>query len=727
MQSLPSQSEPPPQAGEILDVLALLDRRLQAAVALVRSATGAGPEDDPFRGLYVGDHDVDRLLAAAPGQATLGSAEGAPTRLAAGLPKADWLARTFGLSPFDLDLILVALAPEVDLRYERIYAYLQNDVTRKRPTVDLALSLLSASAEDKLSRRRHLSPAGPLVGGHLVHLDTDPTQPNAPLLARTLRLDEQVVRLLLGDASLDSRLVGCSTLVAPSADWATLPLDEPNHRALTTLVQRASSTQAPLRLLFLGRYGSGRRATAAALAAHAGSPLLAVDLVRALPASADGQLIERVFREAWFLGAALYLDGVDTISNLADERTLVEEMRRGHGLVIVAAESDWQPLRHPWVSEPLELHRVRFPPADAAAAERGWLQALSAHGVADGARLADVLARRLRATQAQMADTVAEAVGRRQWAQAAQGGRDTAERSLALSETELLLAAQETGGSAIARLATRINPVHDWDDIVLPEPVRAQLKELCDRVVHRRQVMSDWGFERKLALGRGLTALFTGPSGTGKTMAAGVIASATGLVLYRIDLSGVVSKYIGETEKNLDRIFAAAEGTNAILCFDEADALFGKRSEVRDAHDRYANIEISYLLQKMDTFDGLAILTTNLRQNLDAAFTRRMSFLISFPMPDVRSRRLIWQRAWPAGAPLATDIDLDDLASRFKLSGGNIRNIALAAAFLAAADGETIGRDKVLHAIRREYQKMGKAISEAELVGNVSRPEDEGS
>jgi hypothetical protein len=730
MQNLPSHSELPLQAAEILDVLALLDERLQAAVASVRSATGAGPEDDPFRGLYVGDRDVDRMLAAAPGQPTLMSAPrsagGTPTRLAAALPKADWLTRAFGLSSFDLDLILITLAPEVDLRYERIYAYLQNDVTRKRPTVDLALSLLSASAEDKLTRRRHLSPEAPLVAGHLVHLDTDPAQSNLPLLARTLRLDEQVVRFLLGGTSLDSRLVGFSELVEPSADWAALPLDEPTRRALPALVQRATAARAPLRLVFLGRYGSGRRAAAAALAAGAGRRLLAVDLVRALPADADGQLLKRVFREAWFLGTALYLDGIDTISNLADERTLVEELRRGHGLIILAAEGDWRPLRHPWVKQPLELHCVRFLPTDAAAAERGWRQALTAHGVADSARLAGVLASRLRSTQAQMADTVAEAVGRQRWAQATQGENDTADGGPALSETDLLLAAQETEDSAIAGLATRINPVHHWDDIVLPELVRAQLEELCDRVVHRRRVMSDWGFERKLSLGRGVTALFTGPSGTGKTMAAGVIARATGLMLYRIDLSGVVSKYIGETEKNLDRIFAAAEGTNAILCFDEADALFGKRSEVRDAHDRYANIEISYLLQKMDSFEGLAILATNLRQNLDAAFTRRMSFLISFPMPDVHIRRLIWQRVWPAGAPLATDVDIDDLAGRFRLSGGNIRNIALAAAFLAAADGRAIGRDNVLHAIRREYQKMGKALSEAELTGDGSPPEGSG-
>ena len=199
-----------------------------------------------------------------------------------------------------------------------------------------------------------------------------------------------------------------------------------------------------------------------------------------------------------------------------------------------------------------------------------------------------------------------------------------------------------------------------------------------------------WGFGRKLAQGKGVTALFAGPSGTGKTMAAEVIAGELGLDLYKIDLAGVVSKYIGETEKNLDRIFAAAEDANAILFFDEADALFGKRSEVRDAHDRYANIEIAYLLQKMEEYDGVAILATNLRSNLDEAFVRRLAFTVHFPFPDEADRRRIWRGIWPAATPLAADVDLDFLAAQFKLSGGNIKNIALAAAFLAAADGRPV-------------------------------------
>ena len=227
--------------------------------------------------------------------------------------------------------------------------------------------------------------------------------------------------------------------------------------------------------------------------------------------------------------------------------------------------------------------------------------------------------------------------------------------------------------------------------------------------------MGDWGFDRRLSRGRGINALFSGPSGTGKTMAAEIIAAELGLDLFRIELAGIVSKYIGETEKNLDRIFAAAERANGILLFDEADALFGKRSEVHDSHDRYANLEISYLLQKMEQFDGIALLATNLRGNLDEAFIRRLAFTVHFPVPDVESRKRIWTTIWPREAPLDANLDIDFLSRQFLLSGGNIKNIALGAAFYAAERGDAIGMRDLMRASVREYQKLGKTLTKSDL------------
>jgi SpoVK/Ycf46/Vps4 family AAA+-type ATPase len=250
---------------------------------------------------------------------------------------------------------------------------------------------------------------------------------------------------------------------------------------------------------------------------------------------------------------------------------------------------------------------------------------------------------------------------------------------------------------------------------VLPVDAFAQLREICERVRHRARVFESWDFQRKLSLGKGLHALFAGPSGTGKTMAADIMARELGLELYKIDLSGVVSKYIGETEKNLARVFSEAESGSAILFFDEADALFGKRSEVKDAHDRYANVETSYLLQRMEEYEGISILATNLRRNMDEAFVRRIAFVVQFPAPEQPERLRIWQGVFPTAMPRGDDIDLPFMAERFKITGGNIKNIAVAAAFLGASDGGTVAMRHIVRATKRELQKAGKTIAPNEF------------
>lgn len=266
----------------------------------------------------------------------------------------------------------------------------------------------------------------------------------------------------------------------------------------------------------------------------------------------------------------------------------------------------------------------------------------------------------------------------------------------------------------LTTLARKID-LHDrWEDIVLPEDTKEQLKEVCGFIKYRGTVYNEWGFDRKLSLGKGLNALFSGPSGTGKTMAADIIAGEVGLDLYKIDLSSVVSKYIGETEKNLEKIFKEAETSNAILFFDEADALFGKRSEVKDSHDRYANIETNYLLQKMEEHEGIVILASNFRKNIDDAFLRRLHFTIEFPLPDEKSREKIWSNIFPKETPLGDGVDFGFL-SKFKITGGNIKNIALSAAFLAADDSEVVEMEHLIKTTKREFQKMGKLCNQSDF------------
>jgi AAA+ superfamily predicted ATPase len=726
----PEQAASPSNLDGLLPALRRLDALLERAVAAARTAYGPDAARDQFRGLHIGTNEVAQLLARAPGAPAF-QAGGPPDPVNA-TSRLAWLALAFDLSPFDADLILIALASELDLRYERIYAYLQDDVSRRRPSVDLALNLLCLSAEAKLLRRIHFGSDAPLIRHGLIRLIADPNQVEPPLLAHYLKLDQQIVRLLLGHQSLDSRLVPFCQMIEPLASLDDLPLSAEVKRALPTLVAQSIEARLPLRLYFQGPSGTGKRRAAEAVAGAIGTPLMVADLSRLLSAGADFErLLRLLLRDAWFLSAMLYLDGLDALADadrVAPRDLLLEALAEDRGAIILAGTRPWVPAGR----AALGVISIPFPVADAAMRAECWQDALVAEGLVVGAPELHALAGRFRLTPNQIADAVAVARNRARW-RAAEQPPTTDDRQLTTDKQtrasgelpsqlndqptlhDLFAAARVQSGHDLAALAHKIEPIYTWGDIVLPDDALLQLRELCQRVAQRERVLGDWGFERKLSLGKGVNALFAGPSGTGKTMAAEIIATELGLDLYKIDLSGIVSKYIGETEKNLDTIFTAAESANAILFFDEADALFGKRSEVHDSHDRYANIEISYLLQKMEQYQGIAILATNLRQNMDEAFVRRLAFSIPFPFPDEANRRMIWRQIWPAEAPLAGDVDLDFLASQFKLSGGNIKNVALAAAFLAASDGGTVTMAHLFHATRREYQKLGKTLSVAEL------------
>jgi hypothetical protein len=355
-----------------------------------------------------------------------------------------------------------------------------------------------------------------------------------------------------------------------------------------------------------------------------------------------------------------------------------------------------------------EAVAVSFALAPATGRAAQWRAALAAAGLAADPPAVEALAAGFRLSGRQIAQALAGARAAARWRAAGEGTAPEPDTA------DLFAAARAQSGQDLAALARRVGLRQGRADLVLPEEAMARLDDFCARARLRPLVHERWGFERKLATGRGLTALFAGPSGTGKTMAAAVVAGELGLDLYRIDLSQVVSKYIGETEKNLDRVFAAAESANAVLFFDEADALFGRRSEVKDAHDRFANIEIGYLLQKMDEYEGIAVLATNLRQNMDEAFIRRLQVVVEFPFPGEAERRRIWAGAFPPEAPLAPDVDFDWLAREVRLSGGKIRNIALGAAFGAARLGVPIGMGLLREAARREYEKAGQVWGAAE-------------
>jgi len=399
---------------------------------------------------------------------------------------------------------------------------------------------------------------------------------------------------------------------------------------------------------------------------------------------------------------------------LADDKglwleTLLHEWEEAPGLTFVSGTVSWDPsdaLRHvPFlrIAFPLPAYRDRI---------QLWTQALTDNQLAaDGVDIR-ALANAFRFSGGQIHDATATAQNLARY-------RDP--ENPVPTMDDFLAASRLQSQRKLAALARKMTPHYTWDQIVLPVDRHQQLREICNQAKHRSLVYEQWGFDKKLSLGKGLTVLFSGPSGTGKTMAADIMAGELGLDLYKIDLSMVVSKYIGETEKNLSGIFTEAATSNALLFFDEADALFGKRSEVRDSHDRYANIEVGYLLQKMEEYEGIVILATNLRKNMDDAFIRRIHSGVEFPFPSLQDRLRIWETIWPSDTPLSPDLDFDFLASRFDITGGNIRNIALAATFLAAEDGKSVGMAHLLSATRREYQKMGK-VTAAEEFSHVPTP-----
>ncbi|MCA1634197.1 MAG: ATP-binding protein [Acidobacteria bacterium] len=716
-------------AGQSLDGLLLAVRRLDQRLARACAAVQDGPADSasagPYRGLYISDEEVSRLLAASPCEPPFAAAghEGEehffdsvkkyPGRLSE-------LAQAYGLSCFDLDVLVIALAPELDLRYERLYAFVQDDVMRRRPSVELALNLLCSSATAKLSRLEHFSPDAPLVVEGLLHLLPDPNHIHPPFLAHYLKLDEQVVRLLLGLPGLDPRLAPFCEWVGATAALEDLPLGDGQKRALLTLASGAREAGRPLRLHFHGGRGVGKRRAAEALAAEVGAPLLACDLAKA-PDSADfGQTMRLVFREARMQDALLYLEGIDSLhaaDRAAHAKLFAGALSASACVVILAGERETLAgASH----GSLKVADVPFPTQDFTQRRSCWQEALRRQGVTLDEADLDALAGRFRMPHGEIDAAAAGAADRALWREAAQPEAETPQTSHAQPTiSDLYASARAQASHNLGELARKVEARYGWDDIVLPPDQLSQLKEICQQVKHRHVVYGEWGFDRKLSLGKGLNALFAGPPGTGKTMAAEVVARELHLDLYKIDLSQVVSKYIGETEKNLDRVFREARSSYSILFFDEADALFGKRSEVKDAHDRYANIEVGYLLQKMEEYDGIAVLATNLRQHMDEAFVRRMHVIIEFPFPDEEYRRRIWEVAFPTEAPLSDDVDFRLLAREVKLAGGNIKNIALASAFYAAGEGGGVRLAHLLRAAGREYQKLGRAWAPVSNGGGV--------
>jgi AAA+ superfamily predicted ATPase len=646
-------------------------------------------------GLAISHNEVDRILRGAGelSHAEVAFYEGDPTARALTVPiqAADAAAASneilgrfrhvFSLSDAELDLLTLAVAVEADPWFRRVFGYLHDDATSGLATPWLARQIFmwpegaEVGADSGLVRWRL---ARPLDG------QGSPWSVSAPWIA-----DPHVASCLLRQVSLDPRLADSVHVAVPPIPDASCCLYSTELAAIASFVRSLLRVGSPsIEIAILGPAGAGKRTLAAQLGAELQMPLLIADAGRLMGPGVDppgaGEALIQVTRTARLIGAAVYWHDADLpVAGAwrdAARRVTLSLFGSSSGLI-------------PPISEEGSARRtVRLPPLTRSARARLWSE------MSDTTVPAPVLDWPLLPADLVRAAAVAPA------------------------GTEAVIdACRATLPVDSASLASRLPRSYEWSDLVVPLPVRRHLQELEAQARLRWPVYEDWGFGRLCPMGRGITALFAGPSGTGKTMSAQVIARSLGMEIYRVDLAGVMNKYIGETEKNLRRIFDACERANVLLFFDEADALFGQRMQVKDAHDRFANIEIDYLLQRMEQFDGIAILATNRRGDIDTAFLRRLRFIVDFVPPGVAERRQLWTMALPARAPngeeLLGTIDWDALARRLEMTGADIKAAAMAAAFLAHGEGTRIEMAHVVHAARRELAKRGVMLRSDDLGG----------
>ena len=685
--------------------IAIVASLLVAEVERMR-ASGIPVGEDEFRGLYISESEADRLLGSkrraardnglAEQDSRLSGLRNELVELAASaggpLGRVTSLA---GLSSFEAGCLLLCLAAEEDPDIQRLVAYAQDHVSKRRPCVELLIRVLAGDDAPGAARASFDADA-PLRRWRLVALYDEQGQPHTPLANHSVALNPRIASYLAGEDGLDEALRPYARLTGVPRSPCQPPLPVGLRERVEALAALPATSLQPPVVHLAGPDAARIRTVASELAGGAGLGLLSVVLPGIEAEGGLDAVLSLCEREAAIQGAALLLTGLEQLKREDAERL---RARVGAGLlarlVLVAANGN-----DAWPGLSIAVPGLEFD------ARRALWETLLGGAQGVDPTVLDDLAGKFRLSTQGIEDAASAAFGSARWRNPS---------APVVEADDLYGAARAQSMPILNALARKVAPHYRWDDIVLPPDTLEQLREMCGMVEHRHLVYETWGFDRKLALGKGVMALFAGPSGTGKTMAADVIAGALGLDLYKIDLSGVVSKYIGETEKNLGSIFSEAESSNAILFFDEADALFGKRSEVKDAHDRYANIETAYLLQRMEEYSGAVILATNLKMNLDEAFSRRLHFVIDFPLPEEDDRRRIWMSMLPSDLPRGDDIDFVFLARQFKMTGGNIRNIVLAGAFSAASEGAPMGMAHLIRATRREYQKLGRMVTEAEF------------
>lgn len=703
--------------GFVSDALDVL--RLRCRVALAEREAAGLVSRDPVAALAGTELDADALTK------DLAKAEKILTRRlerAAGLPALLALQDTFELDDFERDVLLMALAPAIDGTFNGLYGRLKGNGYRSALDVDVALAVLADGGfEERIRRRDVFASSGRLLRNNLLLVGRGGAAESGDgFLDLQIRLPARLVGVLLGRLDEDPSLGTFSQLIEPTEtlDRVVLPMHEKvrivrlvahHQQYLDRLEEWGLNEAVPygrgVVMLFCGPSGTGKTLTARAVAHQLGRRLLRVDTARLSDQQGRFQAnLDNLLREARLQNAVLFFDECEALFSSASRST-------GHLAALLAAleEFDGVTVLATNIPKALDpaldrriLYRVDFEVPTPTAREAIWrLHLPEALPLADDVDIT-YLGRRFEFAGGYIKNAVLLAAG------------SAASRAAADEGPGIVTAADLLGG-AHTQLRHRLNRYADRDvanlrltDLILKEDVKDQIREIIEAVSAQQIVLREWGFDKKFSKGLGLSALFDGEPGTGKTLSAEVIASELGLNLYRVNVANVVSKYIGETEKNLTRVFAEARSAHAVLLFDEADSLFSKRVEVKGSNDRFANMEVNTLLQLVERYDGLVLLTTNLKTSLDSAFERRLSFKINFPFPEPDTRSEIWSSLMPAAAPISDDLDFDTLGRSFELSGGSIKNAVLRAAYRAAASGRVISMELLDDAAKRECQAAGK-------------------
>jgi ATP-dependent 26S proteasome regulatory subunit len=640
------------------------------------------------------DDGLDMAADASP------PSPGASTTASSVASALDQICSGFCLSPFERDILLLCAGIELDASFRILCAAAQGDAQRTYPTFSLTLAVLPDAHWSALT------PMAPLRRWKLIEVGTGPN-----LTFSSLRIDEWVLHYLVGVLHMDERLLGMVEPVTFDEDLVF------SHWEVAEQMVAAWSLEgdvANLPILQLcGNEIASKRAIAATACHFAGLHLHTLPGYAIPTQFADLVQFRLIWeREAALVGNALMIECDELEETDVNREGAITYLSESVRSPVILTSSD----RRHGRQRPMLTFDVYAPQSHEQ--HQIWNAALGddLHAQLNGHVERMVAQFNLTGPAIQAACSKVRA----EWERSGdRQGVSSAEATQRLAKN-LWDTCRSQARPKLEDMAQRIDCSADWEDLVLPDPQIQILKELSAHVHQRSRVYEDWGFGGKSKRGLGTSALFAGGSGTGKTMASEVLAKQLNLDLYRIDLSAVVSKYIGETEKNLRRVFDAAESGGAILLFDEADALFGKRSEVKDSHDRHANVEVSYLLQRMEAYRGLSILTTNLKSALDTAFLRRLRFVVQFPFPDAAQRAEIWRRVFPSKTP--TDGLVPEKLAQLNVAGGNIRNIAVNAAFMAAEDDEAVMMKHLLMAAKAEYMKLERPLTDAEVRGWVSPP-----